>query len=126
MLKGQAIKRLGKKVKRGFRGYPMATVAFYGPDDTKATKVVVGIVLAEDQEPVDLRRWHGEHTDVRRDAAVAAEILTLLEQHGVATVAMVDQIIGCPHEEGIDYEGPTCPMYPYWAGRDRWTGEVVQ
>jgi hypothetical protein len=22
---------------------------------------------------------------------------------------MTDRIIGCPHEEGIDYEGATCP-----------------
>jgi hypothetical protein len=27
-----------------------------------------------------------------------------------------------PHEEGIDYEGATCPACPFWAGRDRWTG----
>jgi hypothetical protein len=38
---------------------------------------------------------------------------------------MVDRIIGCLHEEGIDYHGPTCPLYPFWAGRDRWTGERV-
>jgi hypothetical protein len=36
---------------------------------------------------------------------------------------MTDRIIGCPHEEGIDYEGDTCPARPLWAGRDRWTGE---
>ena len=23
---------------------------------------------------------------------------------------MTDTIIGCPHEEGIDYQGPTCPV----------------
>ena len=126
MLKGQSIKRLGKKAKRGFHGYPVATIAFYGPDRTRASKVAVGIVLAEDQEPVELRRWYAEHADVRRDVQVAEEILAFLEQHGVATVAMMDRIIGCPHEEGIDYEGPTCPLCPYWAGRDRWTGEVVQ
>jgi hypothetical protein len=33
------------------------------------------------------------------------------------------RIIGCPHEEGIDYEGATCPACPFWAGRDRWTGK---
>src|SRR5689334_8705469 len=27
MLKGQTVKRLGKKAKRGFRGYPVATIA---------------------------------------------------------------------------------------------------
>jgi hypothetical protein len=29
-------------------------------------------------------------------------------------------MLGCPHEEGIDYpEGEACPECPYWAGRDR-------
>ena len=31
--------------------------------------------------------------------------------------------IGCPHQEGIDYEGVTCPACPFCAGRDRWTGK---
>ena len=57
MLKGQAVKRLGKKAKKSFRGYPVATIAFYGPDNKKATKVAVAIVLAAEQEPAELRRW---------------------------------------------------------------------
>jgi hypothetical protein len=28
-----------KTRRKGFCGYPVATVAFYGPDDTRATKV---------------------------------------------------------------------------------------
>src|ERR1700758_5583094 len=34
---------LGRKVKQGFRGYPIATIAFYGPTAEIASKVVVGI-----------------------------------------------------------------------------------
>src|SRR3954454_21911223 len=122
MLKGQALKRLGKKARRGFRGYPVATIAFYGLDNRMAMKVAVAIVLAAEQEPADLRRWLSEDRDVRTDPQIAAEILTFLDGAGVTTVALADRIIGCPHEEGIDYEGPTCP---YWAGRDRWTGEML-
>jgi len=40
----RARKRLRKRAKRGLRGYPVATVALYGPDDTRATKLTVGIV----------------------------------------------------------------------------------
>ena len=43
----KAIWSLGKQSRRGFRGYPVATVAFYGSDDRRATKVAVGIVRAE-------------------------------------------------------------------------------
>jgi hypothetical protein len=50
-------KRLSKRAKKGFRGWPLATVALYGPDDSTATKLTVGIVPAEDAEATDLRRW---------------------------------------------------------------------
>src|SRR4051812_15296303 len=53
----RARKRLGKRAKRGFRGWPVATVALYGPDDRTATKLTVAIVPAEDAEATDLRRW---------------------------------------------------------------------
>src|SRR3954454_18138758 len=122
MLKGQAVKRLGQKARKGFRGYPVATIAFYGPDNRMATKVAVAIVLAAEQKPADLRRWLSDDRDVRTDPQIATEILTFLDGRGAKTVALADRIIGCPHEEGIDYEGPPCP---YWAGRDRWTSEML-
>ncbi len=53
----RARKRLSKRAKKGFRGWPAATVALYGPDDSTATKITVGIVPAEDAEATDLRRW---------------------------------------------------------------------
>ena len=34
-----------------FAGYPVATVAFYGPDDRWATKVAVGIVAVDGGDP---------------------------------------------------------------------------
>lgn len=42
---------LGKTAQRGFRGYPIATVAFYGPTADLATKVVVAIVRDKGCEP---------------------------------------------------------------------------
>ena len=118
----RARKRLRKRARRGFRGYPIATVALYGPDDTTATKPTVGIFPAENVEVTDLRRWFSEVADIRNDARVAEEVLAFIGAAGVRSAVMTDRIIGCPHEEGIDYEGPTCPSCPFWAGRDRWTG----
>ena len=118
-------KPLRKKAKRGFKGHPLATLMLYGPDDKKATKVAVGIILEEGGEVVELRRW-SHPVEVRTDALIAREIQQFIIEAGVKTVVMTDRINGCPHEEGIDYEGETCPMYgPFWAGRDRWTGEVI-
>jgi hypothetical protein len=117
---------LDKKARRGFRGYPVATVAFYGPDDRRASKVVVGIVPAEDREAEQLQRWFAEEGDVRQDATIGEEILAFIRDHGAKTVVTADRIIGCPHEEGTDYpEGQVCPRCPFWAHRDRWSGEIV-
>jgi hypothetical protein len=54
-----------KRAQRGLRGYPVATVALYGPDDTRATKLTVGILPAEDADATDLRRWFSEEADIR-------------------------------------------------------------
>lgn len=117
---------LKKKARRGFRGYPVATIAFYGPDDSHATKVAVGIVAAEGAEANPLERWFAESSDVRSDPAISKAIAEFLERHGVRSVAMTDRIIGCPHEEGVDYpDGQACPQCPFWANRDRWSGEVL-
>ena len=120
----RARKRLDRKAKKGLRGWPLATVALYGPDDRLATKLAVGIVPAEGAEATDLRRWLSEgQGDIRTDNRVAEEVLAFITEAGVKSVVMTDRIIGCPHEEGIDYEGSTCPVCPFWAGRDRWTGK---
>ncbi len=43
-------KRLAKKSKRGFRGYPVGTLSCYGPDDRRASKLVAAIVEHEGGE----------------------------------------------------------------------------
>ncbi|MGI9435596.1 MAG: hypothetical protein ACR2Q4_12335 [Geminicoccaceae bacterium] len=121
----QLRKRLTKKAKRGFRGFPVATLATYGPDDQMATKLVASIIEQEDAEPSVMRKWFATDDDVRHDPEILTEVTDLLAEHNVLSVAMLDRIIGCPHEEGIDYTGPTCPECPFWANRDRWTGDIV-
>src|SRR5271169_4441162 len=95
----RAGKRLSKRAKKGFRGWPLATVALYGPDDSTATKLTVGIVPAEDAEATDLRRWFSEGADIRNDAGVAEEVLAFIDATGARSVVMTERIIGCPHEE---------------------------
>jgi len=118
---------LEKQSRRGFRGYPVATIAFYGPDDQRATKVAVGIVLAEGANADPLQRWFSEHADVRSEPTIARQIGEFIETHAVKSVVLVDRIIGCPHEERVDYpEGTACPQCPFWENRDRWSGELLR
>jgi hypothetical protein len=118
--------KLEKKARRGFQGYPVGTIAFYGPDASRASKVSVGIVLEEDGQPAEMKRWRSETSDVRKDKRIVDELLQFLEQHGVKSVVLADRLMGCPHEEGIDYpEGEVCPECTYWIDRDRFTGEKL-
>jgi hypothetical protein len=119
---------LDEKFRPGFRGYPIATVAFYGPSDKLATKVVVSVILTENNEPDFLRRWFSAgDLDVRQDPAIGEQVLAFFKTHAPRSTVVTDRIIGCPHEEGTDYpEGASCPQCPYWAGRDRFTHERIQ
>lgn len=117
---------LTKRANRGFRGYPVATVAFYGPDDRRASKAAVGILPTEEAEATELERWFSDG-DVRDDVDLTTAMQNFIEHHGAKTVVLADRIIGCPHEEGTDYpEGQKCPQCPFWAARDRWSGNVLQ
>lgn len=119
-------KAIERKARRGFRGYPVGTVALYGPDDRKATKVAVGIILGEGEEAAELERWFSEGSDVRNDPEIQQAVVEFLRGNEVKSVVITDGIIGCPHEEGIDYpEGESCPQCPFWANRDRWTGDLL-
>ncbi|RFB95585.1 hypothetical protein B5K11_11795 [Rhizobium leguminosarum bv. trifolii] len=121
----QPRKWLEKKTKRGVRSYPIGTIAYYGPDASRATKVAVSIIPAPNAELTDMRRWFAETGDLRRDEAVIAEIAAFLRDNDVKSVAAMDGIFGCPHEEGIDYPlGEACPDCSYWKGRNRFTGKL--
>ncbi|HEX9892408.1 MAG TPA: hypothetical protein VGA78_00730 [Gemmatimonadales bacterium] len=114
-------KRLDKKMRRGVRGHPIATIAFYGPTNELASKVVVSIVPGPDQPATVLKRWFSEGPDIRYDEAIGAMILALLQERGARSVVMTRGVIGCPHEEGVDYPlGEVCPRCPFWKDRDRW------
>ena len=125
-IKNRSKSQLSKRAKRGFRGYPVATIAFYGPTEERASKVAVGIVAREGAEPDLLQTWRSDERDLRHDHEIGLEISAFLREHQTVSVVMVDRIIGCPHEEVIDYpEGESCPQCPYWRGRDRWSGEMI-
>ena len=123
-IKSRSNNPLAKRARKGFRGFPVATVAFYGPDDQRASKLVIGIITHEGAEP-KLRQWYSNISDLRSVPEIESEIKAFIKDHNVVSVSMVDRIIGCPHEEGIDHpNGESCPQCLFWRGRDRFTGEI--
>lgn len=118
-------KKIANKVRKGFRGYPVATVAYYGRTDKDATKVVVGIVQTEHASPEPMKSWLSDN-DVRKDFTIMEALLDFIAEHNAKSVVMVDRIIGCPHQEGIDYpDGEECQECTFWKARDRWSGDRI-
>jgi hypothetical protein len=78
MLEDRFLKRLRKKARKGVWGWPIATIAFYGPDLSRATKIAVGIVPSEDAAVQELRDWKGEHEKLwgrtKRDLSCKAQM----------------------------------------------------
>lgn len=95
--------------------YPIGTVALYGPDDTTTTKIVAGVLLKDDAEPI-IERW--VEADILQDKKIAGEVRKFLAGYGVKEVVVTAGNLGCPHEEGKDFPvGQDCPFCPYWAGK---------
>jgi hypothetical protein len=66
--------------------------------------------------------WFGESTgvDLRYDVKLQNAWIEIIRREGVRSVAMMEEINGCPHEEGVDYPlGEVCPACPFWAHRRR-------
>jgi hypothetical protein len=112
---GTARPRKSKGQQKGQPQFPIGTVAFYGPDDKRTTKIAAAVFRHEGAEPI-LKRWVA--TDVTTNPKVQQELLEFFQQHGVQSVAMTEGNMGCPHEEGEDFPvGEDCPFCPFWKGK---------
>jgi hypothetical protein len=72
-------------------------------------------VPSENAQVKELRDWKVDRGDIRADPGIAQEILEFIEQRRVLSVAMTDSLIGCPHQQGIEYEGEWCPACEFLA-----------
>ena len=81
------ITQLRKRAKQGDVGFPRATLAFYGPDDSKGTKAVLGIFTHEDDEGL-IHRYFSEDKDIRFKIDTQLDILARLREHEVKSLIM--------------------------------------
>jgi hypothetical protein len=86
---------------------------------------MVGCLVKESTGKVEkTERWYSDgERDVREVDEAVRGLARFVSDCNPRVVVSPDVIIGCPHEEGIDYpEGGVCPECPFWAGRDRFSG----
>ena len=83
----KSTKRIAKKVKQGFQGYPQITLAYFGKSESCATQVVVSFVLEEGAEPQQ-EKFTSEH-DVRQDETIQTTLVKIIERADAKTVLEV-------------------------------------
>jgi len=110
------MKGLERRAQKGFQGYPLGIIAFYGYNDKIASKAVIGIVQEAGGSPEHIKTWVFEKGDLRKDVPSIKELFRYIESHDVRSVALTPGVYYCPHEPGIDFpEGGTCSLCPFWS-----------
>lgn len=118
-------KLLAKRIRKGNKGYPIASIAFYGETNLYASKMVCAVITHDGADAEPMKKWFST-SDIRKSEKIIGDVLAFIVEHGVKSVSMINGLIGCHHEEGIDYpKGETCPKCTYWRGRDRFTQEII-
>ena len=77
-------KRIAKRVKMGFQGYPQVFPAYFGHSDSQASEVVVTFTLEEGAEPQQER--FASKGDVREDEVIQSALVKMIERTEAKTV----------------------------------------
>lgn len=83
-------KRISKRVKRGFQGYPMISICYYGPTSTLATKVEVAFIDQENAQP--MVETFNSASDIRQDETVQTTIIKIIDRVDAKTVTLEDGV----------------------------------
>jgi len=84
-------KRIAKKVKMGFQGYPEISIAYSGPSKDLADEVVVRFVAEEGSEAMEER--FQSKSDAREDEVIQSAIVKMIERSEAKTVVMAAGVV---------------------------------
>ncbi|MBZ2168790.1 hypothetical protein K8I84_08420 [Marinobacter sp. F4216] len=86
----KAKKRIAKQVKKGFHGYPLVALEYFGKTPDSATEVVIYFTEKEGAEPQKQRFVSGG--DAREDETIQSALLKIIERADAKTVTEIDGI----------------------------------
>jgi hypothetical protein len=86
----KAKKRIAKQVKKGFHGYPLVSLEYFGKTPDSATQVVISFT---EEEGGDLQQQtFVSGGDAREDETIQSTLLKIIERADAKTVTEVDGI----------------------------------
>jgi hypothetical protein len=80
-------KRIAKKVKMGFQGYPEITLEYFGIAPSHASEVLVKFCLEEGAE-IQKQRFSST-VDAREDEVIQSAIVKMIERSDAKTVSQI-------------------------------------
>lgn len=87
----KAKKRIAKKVKMGFQGYPTLTIAYHGVDENFASEVSVSFLLEEGQSN-QVEKFSTKE-DARNDELIQSTLVKMIERSGANTVYQLEDVV---------------------------------
>ncbi len=86
----KAKKRIEKQVKKGFKGYPMVSLEYFGQTSNTATEVVISFTLEEDAAP-QIQKFVSKN-DAREDETIQSVIVKTIELSNANSVTQMDGV----------------------------------
>ncbi|KAF7765126.1 hypothetical protein PCIT_b1276 [Pseudoalteromonas citrea] len=86
----KSTKRIAKKVKNGFQGYPKISLTYYGQSSELANKVVVEFISEEGAAPQS--QTFLSNTDAKKDETIQTTLVKVIERANAKTVLEAKEI----------------------------------
>ena len=83
----KSTKRIAKRVKKGFQGYPQISLAYFGASASCASEVVVGFIIEEGAD-IQEQKFTSKG-DARKDETIQTTLLKVIERADAKTVLEV-------------------------------------
>ncbi|MEW6983937.1 hypothetical protein AAD001_14895 [Colwelliaceae bacterium 6471] len=83
----KSTKRIAKRVKKGFQGYPQISLAYYGESADCASEVVIAFI-SEEGAPAQEQKFSCKG-DARKDETIQTTLLKVIERADAKTVVEV-------------------------------------
>ena len=90
----KAKKRIAKQVKKGFHGYPLVSLEYFGKTPDSASEVVISYTEEEGAEPQ--KQTFASGGDAREDETIQSTLLKIIERADAKTVTEIDGISTLP------------------------------
>ena len=83
-------KRIAKKAKMGFQGYPKISITYYGKTTSFANEVVIEFILEEGAETQTER--FSSKLDAREDETIQSALVKMIERSEAKTVLQNENV----------------------------------